>query len=182
MVYLVATVVIAMVLGVLVLWHLAQRQMRSLTDKERALLGEIFGDSLNMDGCLVASAPWVVPGYAIAPFGRVYFHPRDIASCFASLDLGRQMWFVHEMTHVWQHQNAQAVFWRALINRTYRYELTANKQLLDYGIEQQACIVADLFACQMHNAPCEALKACCPMLYPSSRSSIATKSRGKCPV
>ena len=64
------------------------------------------------------------------------------------------------MTHVWQYQNGQAVLTRAgtsqvlielpsrigLGNGAYAYELDARKNLLDYGVEQQASIVADYWA------------------------------------
>ena len=64
------------------------------------------------------------------------------------------------MTHVWQYQNGQAVLTRAgtsqvlielpskagLGNGAYTYQLDVRKDLLDYGVEQQASIVADYWA------------------------------------
>lgn len=79
---------------------------------------------------------------------------------------------IHEMTHVWQYQNGQTVALRAIgeqlffefpsqaihhigkklsieingFKGAYSYELDVRKDLLDYGIEQQASIVADYWA------------------------------------
>lgn len=52
---------------------------------------------------------------------------------------------MHEMVHVWQFQMGLAVaFWR-LGNGfvDYQYDLTNDKILSDYRMEQQASIIAD---------------------------------------
>lgn len=55
--------------------------------------------------------------------------------------------FIHELTHVWQHQNGMWVRTRGLFSNLvdYNYSLDRKKKLSDYGMEQQASIVADYF-------------------------------------
>ena len=54
---------------------------------------------------------------------------------------------MHELTHVWQHQNGMWVRTRGLFSNfaDYNYSLDSKKKLSDYGMEQQASIVADYF-------------------------------------
>jgi len=52
--------------------------------------------------------------------------------------------FIHELGHVWQHQNGQWVRLRGAFSwaAEYTYKLDKNK-LTDYSLEQQASILAD---------------------------------------
>lgn len=94
------------------------------------------------------------------PNGKIYFAPDVHEKDFSLASDGGKHFFIHEMTHVWQYQNGQAVLARAgtsqvlvelpsrigLGNGAYPYELDVRKNLLDYGVEQQASIVADYWA------------------------------------
>lgn len=52
--------------------------------------------------------------------------------------------FLHEMMHVWQHQRGMMVRMRGLFSWAVDYYYTLDKAiLLDYGLEQQAAMVAD---------------------------------------
>ncbi len=67
--------------------------------------------------------------------------------------------YIHEMTHVWQHQHGKDVKTRgaalgvlAVAGDPYAYKLyisgdeTNLRDLSDYGLEQQAAIVGDYYA------------------------------------
>ncbi|HEU4960552.1 MAG TPA: vgr related protein [Sphingomonas sp.] len=83
----------------------------------------------------------------MAPRGCIHFHPAGTLyrDDFAAASLADQGLFIHEMTHVWQHQRgiflplARHPFCR------YRYTLVPGRPFGRYGIEQQAEIVRHAF-------------------------------------
>lgn len=83
----------------------------------------------------------------MAPLGCIHFHPKgDLwRDDFADAALVDQGLFIHEMTHIWQHQRgiflplARHPFCR------YRYSLRPGQPFSRYGIEQQAEIVRHAF-------------------------------------
>ena len=83
---------------------------------------------------------------AITPDGEVYFPPQSYKPDF-STNLSDAAWLIHELTHSWQHQKGMWVRLRGMLVREYAYgDLhTSRRPFLDYGIEQQASIVADWF-------------------------------------
>ena len=61
---------------------------------------------------------------------------------------------MHEVTHIWQRASGIHVAARAIAafirhggryDQSYQYRLAPGRDLLDYGIEQQASILADYF-------------------------------------
>lgn len=85
----------------------------------------------------------------MAPQGHMHFHPKGDAYCddFATSDVMRQGFFIHEMTHIWQAQTRGR--WYLVFNRhpfcRYDYALKPGQPLTAYGIEQQAEIVKHAF-------------------------------------
>ncbi len=79
----------------------------------------------------------------MAPDGNLWFHPKGglFRDDYAQTDLNLQGLFIHEMVHVWQHQ--QGVFLPIARHPfcRYDYKLIPGKPFADYGIEQQAEIV-----------------------------------------
>ena len=123
---------------------------RVLTEGERGLAREIFGDSVDLDRPRIYGRcflPLAQPrGLAMAPNGNIYFHPADHIPDFSRAPLHQQGWFLHELTHVWQHQRGVRVWLRGLCDRRYRYlPLRPGKPFERYGIEQQGDIVQDYF-------------------------------------
>ncbi|WP_411752673.1 hypothetical protein [Serratia sp. (in: enterobacteria)] len=54
--------------------------------------------------------------------------------------------FIHEMSHVWQHQKGMWVRTRGLFSWAVSYKYKLDKLRLNYyGMEQQASIIADYF-------------------------------------
>ena len=75
----------------------------------------------------------------------------------AVLLLYRALLFIHELTHVWQHQSGINLILRRHPFCRYAYALTPGKPLTRYGIEQQAMIVEDAFRLRHERAAPEML-------------------------
>src|SRR3712207_4575800 len=83
----------------------------------------------------------------MSPNGNIYFHTKgDLwADDFGATHVHRQALFLHEMTHVWQHQKG---IWLPLARHPfcrYSYALKPGWPLHRYGLEQQAEIVRHAF-------------------------------------
>ena len=83
----------------------------------------------------------------MAPDGHIWFHPASDVYCddFCDRALGLQGHFIHEMTHVWQHQKG---IWLPLARHPfchYEYSFRPGWPLHRYGLEQQAEIVRHAF-------------------------------------
>ncbi|WP_439533572.1 vgr related protein [Polymorphobacter sp.] len=128
---------------------------RPLTRAETALVASVFGPALDPAPVTIRRRKWfwLQPRHiTMAPDGHIWCHPEGSAwqPCFATQDLLTQAFFIHEMTHVWQHQSGINLILRRLPFARYRYTLVPGKPLRAYGIEQQACIVADAFLARAH--------------------------------
>ena len=123
---------------------------RALTAGEVALVASVFGDAVD---------PWVTSvrhrkfwlfhprRVTMAPDGHIWCHPNGNAWCadYSVQSLGMRAHFIHEMVHVWQRQQGRnLVLTRPPLAR-YSYVLAPGKAFARYGIEQQACIVADAY-------------------------------------
>ena len=123
---------------------------RPLTEAERDLAASVFGDAIDYDAVRIHNRTWwpLQPRRVVmAPRGHIHFHPKGDLWCedFGDRPLHAQGLFIHEMTHVWQHQHgvflplARHPFCR------YSYSLKPGWTLKRYGIEQQAEIVRHAF-------------------------------------
>ncbi|MDQ2821100.1 MAG: Rhs element Vgr protein [Pseudomonadota bacterium] len=85
---------------------------------------------------------------AMAPNGSIYFHPSCYLPNYAAADASARHWFMHEMTHVWQHQLGYPVRLRGAIRigLSYAYELSNSATLADFNMEAQGDVLADYFA------------------------------------
>ena len=82
------------------------------------------------------------------PTGHIWFHPEgaEWRDDFAAAGLASRTLFVHELTHVWQRQcGVNLVVARRPFARYAYLPLVPGKAFAAYGIEQQACIVADAY-------------------------------------
>ena len=83
----------------------------------------------------------------MAPDGNIYYHSEDktYSDDFSKSDINVRGTFLHEMTHVWQHQQGINVR-RAVFNREYNYlPLKQGKSFRSYSLEQQGEIVRDYY-------------------------------------
>ena len=125
---------------------------RRLTAGEIDLVRSAFGDAIDLPRVRLVEGKWwpfQPPGTAMAPMGKIYFHPvgGGWSEDFAREPLSRQGFFIHEMTHVWQAQRAGR-FYLPLMRHPfcrYDYHLQLGKPFSRYGIEQQAEIVRHRF-------------------------------------
>ena len=141
-----------------------QSRSRFLTAGEIVLAHSVFGDSIRLDEVQLKTAWWVLKHYAVSPNGHIYFNAADWITDFSKAPLGKQSWFIHELTHVWQLQQGLKVVRGALIDRRYDYMLETGKSFFKYGIEQQARMVQDYFVRRQRGQDCQALEACIPFL------------------
>ncbi len=137
---------------------------RGLTPGERAFLAPLFRDAVDYE------AIRIVRGRAFPMQGsRTLVTIRDIVYApgpvycddFAQGGPERQAILVHEVAHVWQHSNGINVVRGAVraffasggrYTRAYRYHLVPGRDLVEYGIEQQASILEHFFLTRGHAA------------------------------
>jgi hypothetical protein len=123
---------------------------RPLTPGETDLARSMFGDAIDYERVSLSRTKWAFfqpRRVVMAPLGCIHFHPKGSLwrDDFAAAALTDQGLFIHEMTHIWQHQRgvylplARHPFCR------YGYSLKPGQPLLRYGIEQQAEIVRHAF-------------------------------------
>lgn len=110
----------------------------------------MFGSAIDYDQvCLINRRWWPLQprNVVMAPRGNLHFHPKGALFCddFCDGSLAEQGLFIHEMTHVWQHQTGVNLLLRRYPFARYRYRLRSGKPFLSYGIEQQAEIVRHAF-------------------------------------
>ena len=130
---------------------------RGLTEGELRLAMSVFGEAIDFDSVRIFRRkyfPFQPRRRAMAPDGNIYFHPRSSAyrDDFSVAGPYLQGLFIHEMTHVWQHQSGTNVR-RAIFNRRYRYRLKKGKSFRHYGLEQQCEIVRDYFLASSQHKP-----------------------------
>ena len=125
---------------------------RPLTPGEIAMARSVFGDAVDYDRVRLFRRKWWPfhpRNAAMAPMGNIYFHPDGgvWSDDFSKETLGRQGFFIHEMTHVWQAQ-AKGRFYLPLMRHPfcrYSYELKPGQSFARYGLEQQAELVRNAF-------------------------------------
>ncbi len=120
---------------------------RGLTQAETRLVATVFGATINADYVRIRQQRWwpLQPQMIVmAPDGHIYFPPGCPSYCddFATAPITLQAFFLHEMTHVWQHQcGTNLILVRGPVARYAYLPLKPGKAFELYGIEQQAEIV-----------------------------------------
>lgn len=131
---------------------------RLLTPGEMNMVTSVFKNAIVLSQVRVRNGT-LLPNqgkYAITPFGEIYW-PQKYYSRDYSIELfNRQHFFIHEMTHVWQFQMGMKVLMRGAFSlmADYEYALEESKVLSDYGMEQQACIIADYYVLKNFGYDC----------------------------
>jgi hypothetical protein len=131
---------------------------RPLTDGERAIAAGLFGTALDPDNARLHRAKWwpLQPrNVVMAPDGDIWFHPKGglWREDFSIAPPRLQGLFVHELTHVWQHQSGLFLPLRRHPFCRYRYDIVSGCPLRQYGIEQQAMIVEHAFVARRAGSP-----------------------------
>jgi hypothetical protein len=131
---------------------------RALTPGERAIAAALFGAALAPDRVRLHRRRWwpfQPRNVVMAPDGHIWIHPdswlwRDD---YAAAPLRLQALFVHELTHVWQHQRGLRLWLRRHPFCRYGYRFAPGRPLMRYGIEQQAMIVEHAFLARRAGQP-----------------------------
>lgn len=123
---------------------------RSLSPGEVALARSVFGNAIDYDRVALSRTKWAFfqPRHTVmAPLGCIHFHPKGTLwrEDFAKAALGDQGLFIHEMTHIWQHQQGVYLPLARHPFCLYRYTLKPGQSFRRYGLEQQAEIVRHAF-------------------------------------
>lgn len=148
---------------------------RPLTPGEIALARTMFGEAIDYARVRLIRRRWAFfqpRNTVMAPLGHIHFHPQGPwwREDFAAADRAAQGLFIHEMTHVWQHQAGR----RLPIERhpfcRYGYRLEPGKPFARYGIEQQAEIVRHAFLLRGDGADAGALAAILPFTPAQNRA------------
>jgi hypothetical protein len=127
--------------------------IRRLTDAERSLAAEVFGDSLVLSSIRFLPAPWpftraFVPGRW---FGCdwIVWPKQSLPSDLAEASLRLQALLIHELTHVWQAQHGINLLVGKLRAGdrpdSYRYPGGNACDWHRLNIEQQAMVVEHRF-------------------------------------
>jgi len=123
---------------------------RSLTAAETVLARSVFGEAIDYSRVKVFARKWwpfQPRQVAMAPDGNLWLSPKGSLYCddFCRGPIERQGLFIHEMTHVWQHQQGINLILKRHPFCRYGYTLRPGWTLQRYGIEQQAEIVRHAF-------------------------------------
>ena len=131
---------------------------RSLTAGERRLANTVFGSSLNYSRIRIHDHRYVFfqpANSAMTPNGQIYMSRGAYAPDYSQLTQGSKGFLVHELAHVWQYQlRVLNPVWAAIgetfahrfnYRNAYAYTLRADRDLLEYDIEQQAAILEDYY-------------------------------------
>lgn len=128
----------------------SQAQQRPLTPEETELVRAMFGDALDPAPVRMIRRKWFwfqPRNVVMAPRGHLHFHPESSLwhACFAQGSLAAQGLFIHEMTHVWQHQSGVNLILRRMPFCRYAYDPRPGMAWADFNVEQQAEIVRHTF-------------------------------------
>lgn len=139
---------------------------RGLTPNERTLLKPLFRDSIDYDKIQVIRGRFMFQPDRVymTPRGNIYAPGELWSEDFAApaTSAYRRAVFVHEITHVWQYENGMDLVAQGVAEfaktggayeKAYPYMLAKNRDLVEYGMEQQASIVEDYFLIGTQQVP-----------------------------
>lgn len=123
---------------------------RALTPGEVDLTRSMFGEAIDYAQVRIVLGKWAFfqpKNVVMSPRGRIHFHPHGTAyrDDFSHAGLGEQGLFIHEMTHIWQHQSGIFLPLKRVPWARYDYAVKPGWTLKKYGLEQQAEIVRHAF-------------------------------------
>jgi hypothetical protein len=126
-------------------------ESRLLTPGEISMVTSLFKTAITLTSVRVYNDNFLPFqdkfGYAITPRGSIYWPEMDFREDYSIAGIDDIHWFMHEMAHVWQYQMGMCVVCRGLFSfiADYKYDLENGNLLSQYGMEQQASILADYY-------------------------------------
>ncbi|MDN7673521.1 type VI secretion system Vgr family protein [Burkholderia oklahomensis] len=154
-------------------------ESRALTEGEIEMAKTVFQDSIDYSAVRVHKGSYFwfnlqSKHTAVTPNDNMYFREEDFEEDFSVVgkEYPKRGWFMHEMTHVWQHQRGYAVRWHALSvtirgDSAYRYEIEPGQVFSDFNMEQQGNLIADYFALVVIDDRSEVIHA-----HPGSKNQL----------
>ncbi len=131
---------------------------RGLCPEEIAAAQRVFGALIDYSRVRIVNGKYTfahLKGYVVCPNGRIYW-PNECGNLVTG-DHGMHLRrFIHEMTHVLQHQRGVPVLMKGLLLHAcrlltaglynpYRYRYQRDRPFSSYNIEQQAQIAVGIF-------------------------------------
>lgn len=126
---------------------------RRLTAAEVELGRGVFGEAIAWARVRISVRRW--GPWAVTVGSRITFPPTGAPADFAGADVAAQAWLVHELTHVWQFQNAPlrtlASWVGVLASGGYGRDLSGYRYALplmpweELNLEQQASAIEHAF-------------------------------------
>ncbi len=142
-----------------------QFKCRSLTEGEIQLCQGVFANQIHYANVRIMNhpfLPWQAKNVLMAPTG--YIHVRNLLykTDYSLESESYRALFIHEMTHIYQHQLGIAVLLKGALLQSayflsfkrydpYRYTFKAGKSFWDYNIEQQGDIARDIYLKKIPN-------------------------------
>jgi type VI secretion system secreted protein VgrG len=139
-------------------------ESRPLSFGEIEMASLIFKDSIDYSLKKIHKKKYIMfqdDRTGMAPNGNMYI-PRDIFKEDFSKDKDDKIWFMHEMTHVWQFTLGYNLKWAGLIilinggytgqKNFYKYDKNnINSKFSDYNMEAQAELISHYYAAKYMN-------------------------------
>jgi len=129
---------------------MSKADARPLTPGETDLARSMFGNAIDYMQVRIVLGKWAFfqpKDVVMSPRGRIHFHPHGTAyrDDFSHAGINDQGLFIHEMTHIWQHQSGIFLPLKRVPWARYDYSVKPGWRLRQYGLEQQAEIVRHAF-------------------------------------
>ena len=110
------------------------------------MAASVFGGAIDLDAMRFCLGKWyfLQPTFVtMSPDGNIWLPPKSgrWRDDYATAPLWLRAHIMHELTHVWQHQQGVFLPLRRHPFCRYRYSYVPGKPFRAYGIEQQAEIV-----------------------------------------
>ncbi len=128
--------------------------IRKLSEKEIKILSEIYGKSINFDKVKLTRKhlfSFLLKKFTAVTFGnKIVYSRKKYEEDFSDKNYAMSI-LVHEICHVWQHQNLKYHWTKAMIEqiryrkKVYKYSIYDFKNFINFRFEQQAEIMADYF-------------------------------------
>lgn len=150
---------------ILRLIHFSQFKGRRLTVGEIHLCKGVFGDLIDYTQVYIMNhpyLPWQSQDVLMAPTGYIHARNRHYRDDYSQQSLSYRALFIHEMAHIYQHQQQINVLLRGALLQIgfflslgkynpYAYTLHNHKTFFDYNIEQQGDIARDIYLKKIPN-------------------------------
>lgn len=135
---------------------LKRGKLRTLTSGEIRLAIELYGHSIQYHRVWVHHGSYLPFGMqenntAMTPNGEMWFETNVYRDDYSLGTIEFKHLFLHEMMHIRQYQRGMNVRMRGLVSWAVNYKYGLDKkQLSQYSMEQQACIVSDYWLLIRH--------------------------------